>query len=542
MATSGATSGAPTAPPAVNPDSEMAAPDVPNLNRVRRLTHIEYDNTVRDLLGVDTQPSSGFEADLAQDGFTNNAAGQNVTPALTEQYVLAAESLSEAATANLPGFMGCEPVGDNEAACVQQFIQDFGKRAWRRPLSVEEQERMTKLFNTGRASYELVEAVQMVVQAFLLSPHFIYMLEPSPPGSAPGSIVPLDSWQVASRLSYFLTGSTPDAELLAEAEAGTLATPEAVSAQARRLLTTDAARERIGVFYTEWLRLRNIERMLKNGEMFPNYDLNVASMMLEQVKLFAQSIILDQDGTASDLLTSASTYMNAELAPFYEVQPPSGTAFVEVQLDPSKRAGLLTHVALLAKFAHQDQTDPVHRGKFIRDGILCEGVPPPPVDAVIEAPLIKPGSTTRERFAQHLEEPGCAGCHLLMDPIGLGFEHYDAVGQWRDTDQGLDVDATGSVIGSDVAGDFDGAIELAHKLADSEQVKECFARTWFRFALGRSDLDADKGALRVTMDKFSASGYKMSELLVALTETQGFRYQVVPDPNTSVFGEETTSE
>ena len=212
-----------------------------------------------------------------------------------------------------------------------------------------------------------------------------------------------------------------------------------------------------------------------------------------------------------------------------------------VELDPSQRAGLLTHAALLATLAHQNQTDPVVRGKFIRESVLCSPVPPPPADLVIAAPEITPGSTTRERFRQHQESPACSGCHALMDPIGLGFENYDPVGQWRDMDNGQPVDATGEIIGTDVAGTFDGAIELSQKLANSDEVMGCFAKTWLRFALGRSEQDADVGALAVAGERFEASGFKMSELLVALTETKAFRHQRVLDPNTSALPEVSVS-
>jgi hypothetical protein len=187
----------------------------------------------------------------------------------------------------------------------------------------------------------------------------------------------------------------------------------------------------------------------------------------------------------------------------------------------------------LAKLAHINQTDPVHRGKFVRTGLLCGAIPPPPTGLVINVPEVTPDTTTRERFRIHQEDPTCAACHVLMDPIGLGFERYDALGQWRDADNGLPIDSTGEVIGSDVAGAFDGAVQLSQKLAQSEEVMECMARTWLRFALGRSDLDADAGAIASAGSKFKESGFVMKELLVALTGTNTFRYQRVLDPTTS---------
>jgi hypothetical protein len=498
---------------------------------VRRLTHIEYDNTVADLLGDKSGPAANFTADVAQDGFTNNATALSVSPALAEQYVAASESLSKAATANLSGLLGCDPAS-GEQACVQKFIADFGKRAWRRPLTAEEQARLLAVVSSARADNNAVDvSVQMVVQVLLQAPQFIYLLEPS--SMAAGSIVPLDSWQVATRLSYFLLGSLPDAALFAEAEKGALTTADQVATQARRLLQLPRARDRIGLFFEEWMQLRNVDRMQKDPTLFPNYTLDLGPLMQQQVQLFATSVILDQGGTAADLLTAPYTYMAPGLAPLYGMPPGQAGVFTRVELDPTKRAGLLTHVGILASLAKANQTDPVHRGKFVRERLLCQTVPPPPVNANIKPPVVTPGSTTRERFAQHRTDPTCNACHTLMDPIGLGFEHYDALGQWRDTDQNLPIDATGDVVGSDVAGPFNGAIELVQRLAQSQEVKDCLVQTWFRFAHGRSVTPADAGNLAILNAAFAGNGFKLAELMVAVTQTHAFRYSLSPDKNVS---------
>lgn len=533
---SGMVDGTNSNPPGSTPaGSNAPPPDEPSAGYIRRLTHVELDATLTDLLGIEVRPSDQLASDVALQGFTNNAAGQNVTPTLAEQYIAVAEDVSRLASANLPALLKCDLTVTAEADCIQQFVVDFGSRAWRRPLTSEEQARALELFNSVRGQYELDVSVQLLVQFFLLSPHFLYLVEPLPEGAAPGSIVPLDAWRVASRLSYFLLGSMPDEALMAAAESGALETAQGVAEQAERLLTLPRARERIGLFFTEWLRLRHADKLQKDSALFPDFDLSMGPLMREQVERFAQAVILDDGGTAIDLLTAPFTFVNERLAPLYGVAAPSGSTMVRVELDPNQRAGLLTHAALLATLAHQNQTDPVVRGKFVRESLLCSPVPPPPADLVIAAPEITPGSTTRERFRQHQESPACSGCHALMDPIGLGFENYDPIGQWRDLDNGIEVDATGEIIGTDVAGTFEGAIELAQKLAGSAEVMNCFAKTWMRFALGRSEQDADAGALAAVGERFEATGYKMSELLVALTETQAFRYQRVLDPNTSAL-------
>ncbi len=511
----------------------QAAP--PSASPVRRLTHIEYNNTVADLLGDSTAPANGFTADVAQDGFTNNAIALSVSPALAEQYLTASESLSKAATKNLNGLLGCDPAGA-EQACVQQFIRDFGKRAWRRPLTTEEQARLLGVFTSARATLPVDASVQMVVEVLLQSPQFVYLLEPAA-GAAADSVRPLDSWQVASRLSYFLLGSMPDHALFAEAEKGALSTAEQVATQARRLLALPRARDRIGLFFTEWMHLRNVDRMQKDPTLFPNYSLELGPALRQQVELFATSVILDQNGTATDLLSAPYTFISPELAPLYGVPAPTTPGFSRVELDPSRRAGLLTHVGIMASLAKSNQTDPVHRGKFVRERLLCQVVPPPPVNANITPPAVSADATTRQRFTQHRADPACAACHTLMDPIGLGFEHYDALGQWRDEENGLPIDATGDVMASDVSGAFDGALELTQRLAQSQQVKDCFVQTWFRFAQGRAVTDTDKANLDDLKASFVASEFKISELMVAVTQTTAFRSQLVPSQTVSSTGQ-----
>lgn len=517
----------------------MPAVDAPSPGFVRRMTGREYDNTIADLLQLDLTLEATFESDLALEGFTNNAAAQNVSPTLAEQYVAAAESVSEAAVENIDELLSCEAALLDEAECVQAFIDDFGARAWRRPLDDQEKTKAFELFSKVRAESDLDVSVRALIEYFLIAPHFVYLIEPIPADGQTGAAHPLTSWQLATRLSYYLLGSMPDEALFEAAATGELDTADGVATQARRLLTLPRARTRIGLFYEEWLRLRNINRMQKDPVMFPNYDLNTAPQMLEQVKLFAQSVILDQDGTAKDLLTSSSSFLSPELAPLYGgSQAGAYGVFQPAELDPSQRAGLLTHVAVMASLAHNNQTDPVHRGKFIRNRLLCEDIKPPPPGVVLSIPEVEPGTSTRERFRIHQEDTLCRTCHEYMDPIGLGFENYDALGQWRTEDAGLPVDASGEIVGTDVEGSFNGAIDLANKLAASDQVMECMTQTWLRFALGRSETESDQGAIETASAEFKNSGYIMKELLVALTRTNTFRQQRVLDPNASSFNKE----
>jgi hypothetical protein len=236
--------------------------------------------------------------------------------------------------------------------------------------------------------------------------------------------------------------------------------------------------------------------------------------------------------------------MNAELRAFYgpdvvggEPAEPGGFRrlaldpfgrgdFEPVALDPARRAGFLTHASVLSVLAKPDQSSPVHRGKFIRERLLCQTLPPPPNDVEIKPPAVRPGIPTRRRFEQHSADPSCSGCHLLMDPIGFGFEHYDGVGLFRERDQGAPVDASGEILGSgDADGPFDGAVELAHRLAESEEVRSCVVMQWFRFGYGRAEQADDQCSMAELERAFAESGHNIKALLLALTQTDAFRYR-----------------
>jgi len=225
------------------------------------------------------------------------------------------------------------------------------------------------------------------------------------------------------------------------------------------------------------------------------------------------------------MLTASYTFVSPELAAFYGVTAPSGPGFERVELDPAERAGLLTMGSLLTINAHSNQTSPVHRGKLVREAFLCDIMPLPPPDVMITVPTPDPDSTARERFAEHSKNPTCKACHELMDPIGFGFENYDAVGRFRALENGAAIDASGSIIQSDIDGEFDGAVELAHKLTGSNDVRDCYATQWFRYASGRGETHADKCSTTALRERFKASGGDIKELLVALTQTDAFLYR-----------------
>ena len=261
--------------------------------------------------------------------------------------------------------------------------------------------------------------------------------------------------------------------------------------------------------------------------MNPSYGPELAQAMRAETTAFTNHVIRAGDGLMSTLFTANFSFLDGPLFALYGVTQPAGfTPGAQVNLDPTQRAGLLTQASFLAAHSHPNQTSPVHRGMLVRENLLCQPLEAPPANVNNVPPSPTPTTSTRDRFAQHSSDPSCGGCHKLMDPIGLGFEHYDSIGAYRTLDGNQLVNASGEILSvqADVAGPFDGAVELSNKLAVSREVAECMANQWFRFALGRIESKDDACTLKAIYDGFEASGGNVRELLTALVISDAFRH------------------
>lgn len=505
----------------------------PGPSPIRRMTRFEYNNTVRDLVGDTTRPADTFGAEEEALGFNNNAANLVVSEQLANKYMLTAEAISERATAPevMASNVGCDPVAMGAEACAQQFIASFGARAFRRPLSQSEKDALFALYQQGAAEPEAVEpfrvGVQLVMQAALQSPAFLYRVEMGQAVPGEAAYVKLTDFEMASRLSYFLWGTMPDAVLFAAAEAGQLGTAEAIEQQARRMLDDPRAHDAIGEFHAQWLDYERIGNITKDAALFPDYSPAIGSMMREEMRAFVDHTVFDDGGDLATLLTAPHSYMTPELAAFYGLAAPAEAQpgqVVKVDFEPSERGGLLTLGALLAINAHTNQTSPVHRGKLVREQLLCFQMAPPPPGVNPQAPEPVKGETARERFAEHSNNDECKGCHVYMDSIGFGFESFDSIGRYRTMEDGVAIDTTGTVFDSDVPA-FSDAVDLVNKLADSQDVQQCYVKQWFRFGYGRAESKADKCTVTKLAAGFEEEGGDIKELLVGLTQTDAFLYR-----------------
>ena len=491
---------------------------------LRRLTQAEYNNTVRDLLGDSSNPANSFPPDQKVGEFSNTAIALTVSPLLAQSFESAAETLAANAVANLKSLTTCDTAVTGEDGCAQTFIATFGKRAFRRALTTDEQTGLFALYQTNRDGADYNNGIQSVIEAMLQSAPFLYRVEFGAAGDG-GDVVPLTSTEMASRLSYFLWGSMPDDTLFAAADADRLVTAEQVSAQATRMLADPKAHPAVGQFFNEWLGVGNIASASKDPATYATYSVAVRDAMQSETLAFVDWLMWTSDAKVDTLLTAPVSFLNASLASFYGVPNVTGDSLQRVELDPTQRAGIVTQGSVLTVLAKADRSSPVLRGKFVRETLLCQTISPPPQNIVITPPSVTPGVSTRELFTMHSQIQPCKGCHALMDPIGFGFENYDGVGRWRTVDQGQPIDATGTLSASDVNGDFDGAVALAKRLAQSQEVHDCVATQWFRYAIGRGDTQNDACSLQSLKSQFASSGSDMKQLLAAITQTDTFRYR-----------------
>jgi hypothetical protein len=487
---------------------------------LRRLTRDEYNNTVHSLLGDSTQPAKSFPEEELTLGFPNIATAQSVSVLLIEQYESAASKLAAAAVTDVKAFMGCDASGSSQKECATSFVKSFGLKAYRRPLSDDEVGRLVTFFQSSATSYDVATAAKLTVQAMLQTASFLYRVEPSDQ-SKPGRVHRLSGYEIATRLSYLIWGSMPDKALFDAAASGALDDNAEVRKQAQRLLAAPEAKGQVATFFEHWLDLNKIAVVDKDASTFPDLTPAVRGLLRQQDDAFLQDVAFS-GGKLDALLQGTYTYLNKDLAAYYGVPGPSGATFEKVNWPDDKRRGFLGLAGFLASSAKSDQTSPVQRGLFVRERFFCTTPPPPPPTVNTSIPPKTKDQTTRERFAQHEKDASCAGCHKMMDPIGLGLEHFDGGGRWRDQEDGNTIDDSGELINADVSGTFNGLGELADKLVASQDVKNCVVKQWFRFGYGRKEESVDQCSLDDLGKAFADSDGDFPALVLALTQTDAF--------------------
>ena len=525
---------------------EVVAPVASHGVSLRRLTHSQYNNTVRDLIGDYSRPADRFPPEDFVGGFKNQIRAQGIPPVLEDAYSRAAErmALNAFRAGDVNKLVPCTPAAQDlsrqsstassraaaDAKCREQFVRAFGAKAFRRPLNDTELRRYVELFAAQASkTNRFLEGARVVVEAMLQSPKFLFHVT-----AGEG----LRDYAIANRLSYLLWDTMPDQELMNAAANGELRTPEGIERSARRMLQDARARQAADEFFSQWLRFDRTLGAVKDARRFPSFTPELAAMMVEETKRLLGNLVWN-DGNFMEAFSADYTFLNADLARLYGLPEPAGEFELVKYPADTKRAGILGHATFLASTAGPVETSPTARGMFVREHLLCQVVPNPPpgVNTNLPEPTADTVRAKRERMVEHAQNPTCSGCHRLMDPIGFGLEKYDAVGSWRDKERidiggeepprrgaavhEADINSLGEIAGLPNS-TFSDARELGKVLSSSRICQECVVKQMFRYGFGRPETPADRSAVDAAVALFRNSGFKFKELLVALVRSPQF--------------------
>jgi hypothetical protein len=518
------------APPAGSPDAGPdgpVPPGVPTADRsasgptgLRLLTPSQFRNSVVDVLGPVAAPAVGqWRSSLA-------AAQGGVAASVVYDYEAAALAVT-AEVFDAPearaALTGCVPAADAADPCLQSVLTRLGGRAWRRPLTPDELARYAQVAVdaaaiTGGDGYA---GLRYAVAGLLQSPNFLYRVElGTPVGSEDTNLRRLDGYELASRLSYLVWNTTPDAALLEAAARGDLDSDAGVQVQVERLLASPRARDGVVQLFVDLLDLDALLALQKDAALLPAFTPTIGPAMREEVVRVVADVVLEQRDYRR-LFDTTRSFVNAELAALYGIAGAFGPEHVPVEL-PAGRGGLLTLAGFLAIHSGEASTSPTLRGLEVRRALMCLNVPSPPPDVVTELPEPGPDTpmTKRQQLAQHVSDPTCAGCHQFTDPIGLSLERFDALGGWRENDHGLPIDSSGDLDGQP----FADAVELGRHLAVRDDTADCLVRNLYRHATGHIEQFQEAPAIEMLLSAVETSGGDLVAAVAALAQSESFRY------------------
>jgi hypothetical protein len=492
---------------------------------IRRLTRDQFTLAIKALLGEDIVVPRIAEPDVARGGLRSiGASSLTYTPRGVESVEAAALSVAAQAfddPAHRRRLVSCMPSGPVDAACATTVLTTLAGRAWRRPPNDSEIEALVGLATTaGEALADFYAGLHYGVAAIIQSPYFLFRVEVGQEDSDELERS-LSAYELAARLSFFLWNTPPDSTLTAAAESGVILTREGLFEQADRLLGDPRAKAGLRALFLDYFQLYELDHLSKDSTVFEHFNDRLGDFAREESLKLLEDIVFDTPRDFRDLMTSRVTFINPMLASIYQVPAPGAEGFGRVEFPVEiGRAGMLGHVSFLAVHSHSRASSATRRGVAVRNIFLCQTIPSPPVD--VDTSIPEPSGdvqTLRDRVAEHLENPSCAGCHSLTDPIGLGLENFDGVGRFRTTEYGTEIDPSGDLDG--IA--FDDAVELAHGIRDHRDFVPCVVKMVSRYATGRLESRSESPWLAVLNDRFRVHGYQLKPLLLELIMSPLFR-------------------
>ena len=501
----------------------------PGRVEIHRLNNNEYNNTVRDLLGTQSQPAAKF---LAEEGlnFDNTATALGMTSSQYEAYFGAARDLmTEAAAtpAELSRFMTCMPTKAADP-CARQIVESFGAKVYRRPLEAAELDRAMKLFD-GAIGRGLTgsEAMLLTGRGLLSAANFLYRIEYD---ANPKSITPhpLSAYELASRLSYLAWSSMPDDALFAHAKDNSLLQSAALEVEVDRLLADPKAAAFIESFAGQWLDIRKLITHSVTPQVFNTFTPQLSDAMLQEGYLWFQEFV-NQNRPLSDWFTSDFNYVNDTLAQHYGMPLPGSAQLKRVEVTTDQRKGFFGLASFLTQTSFPSRTSPTLRGAWALTNLLCSPPPPPPNDvpkldkSATPAEMAQPAGTenVRVRLERHRTDPACAACHTVLDPIGLGLEHFDGIGRYRETyGNGEAIDASGKL---PEGATFNGSDQLAQLVAQDPRFPACVASKLYAYALGRDAESYDDATLAKLQTSWTGRGLTIRNLMKEVVLSDSFR-------------------
>jgi hypothetical protein len=494
---------------------------------LRLLNQDEYLASLKSLFGNVTS-TLDLPPDTSAGGFVSIGSSRvSVSSAAADKYEIA----SRAVVAEVFGDMarwqtlvGCAPQANLSDACVDTFVRTFGKRAFRRGLSEPEVQQWLEVARDGAAlAGSAAEGLKALASGFLQSPNFLYRVEINTLDPAIDRLK-YDGRSMADRLAFLLTGGPPSEDLLGAAESGQLDTAEGVRAAAAPLLSSPGLVGRLTSFFSEYTQTDLLTVVEKNPEMYPTFNAAVRNSMREGTRLFLEKVVLAPGADVRSYFDANQAFVDATLAPIYGVTV-SGSGFTQITLTPeSGRAGIMGQAGVIAAHSKPDHSSPTARGLFMMQAFFC--TEPEPVPPGVDTTLVNdPTLTTRERLELHRRNATCAGCHALFDPMGMALEHFDSIGQYRETENGLEIDASGNL---EDETPFIGGVELGAALRGSDKVMECLLRNFYRSVNGRSvngraDDLFDTPQINAMKASLSARNYVFRDLVADFVASDAFR-------------------
>ncbi len=505
----------------------------PGSGALLRLTNAQYENSIHAVLGEEIVVTPNSASDASPEGLTAieagivNVSSRDVTYYESTAYQVAGQAMAEGVR---DGLVTCTPAdaSTSDTACATTFAREMGLRIWRRPLTDAEVERLVAVADEGAETLgDFYQGLEFILGGLLQSPHFLFRADIGDAVHAENADWrAFDGYEMAARLSFFLWNETPDDALLQAAAEGRLTSDEGLSAELDRMLDDPRARRGISALFNDMLGLELLDELDKLPEIFPLFTPDLGADARTETLAVLDELVFERGGDYRDIVTTRRAYVNRRLAAIYRLTAPSrdGFGFTEFPED-SLRSGVLGHISVLAGNSHPDRSSATGRGAFIRKRLLCGSIPAPPADMNVALP--EPSGTAvtlRDRVQEHLQNPVCAGCHILMDPIGLSLENYDGLGQFRLLDNGAPVNASGKLNGEE----FENPAELGVLLRDDPDLSRCLVRTMYRYATGTEEETGETIVLRELEQSFAEAEYRVLPLVRALVMHRGFRSTTTP--------------